>query len=150
MSKVILKGARLSNNPNTKTIANEQGVNGLVNVTENGKQFYQADAMILDGLTPVVKTTTIWANEDGKFPLSVAEYNEYMKGQSTTGSLVRFDDVPVYNVEGNLFTHVKLLVLEGESESAVCAAFIKRQQATTAAPKTSGIVTKAAAPKDGG
>jgi hypothetical protein len=128
MATVILKGARLSNNPETKTIANEQGVNGLVNVTSNGKQFYQTDVTLLNGLTPVNKTHTVWADDNGKFPVSVAEYNEMYKGEKTQGKLVRFDEIPTYEVEGKEFNHVTLLVMEGESESAVIAGWIKRNE----------------------
>jgi hypothetical protein len=133
MSKVILKGARLSNNPNTGTIANAQGVNGLVNVTVNDKQFYQADALVMDGLTPIIKTTSIWADENGKFPLSVAEYNEYMKGETTEGEVVRFDDVKPYEIDGKTYTHVKLLVLKSESPVDVINAYAKRQARAVAA-----------------
>lgn len=127
MSKVILKGARLSNNPKTATIANEQGVGGLVNVTINGKLFYQADAVVLNGLTPVVKTVSIWADDNGKFKLSVAEYNEMLKGEVTSGKLVRFDDIPSYDVEGKTYTHVTLLVMDTESETDVINSYMKRQ-----------------------
>lgn len=127
MSKVILKGARLSNNPTTATIACAQGLNGVVNVTTNGKLFYQADALVMDGLTPIVRTTTIWANEDGKFPLSIADYNVYMKGETTEGDIVRFDDVAPYEIDGKTFTHVRLLVLKNESPVDVLNAYARRR-----------------------
>lgn len=132
MSKVRNLGARLSSNPETKVVTNAQGLNGQVNVTENGKQFYVADCLIAQGAKPIKKSVIIWADDNGRFPLSVAEYNEYMKGEVSEGRLVRFDDVTPYEVEGKTFTHVTLLVMDGESEATVISTFAKRQTARVA------------------
>lgn len=159
MSKVIIKNARLSSNPNTATIANAQGINGMVNVTTNGKLFYVVDAIVMDGMNPIKKSSTVWADDNGNFALSAEEYTALFGGTSTEGELMTFDDVPEYTVADSKgvekkYTHVRLLVLQGEVPAKVVSAWITRNQQQAKAKKplvnTSGIGSeesiKAAAP----
>jgi len=142
MSKVRILGARLSSNPQTATVQHPQGINGVVNATTNGKLFYVADAVIMKGMNPIKKSTSIWANEQSQFAFSMEEYNAYNKDTVVEGQLQRFEDVPPYTVPDSAgvlrtYTHVELLVLEGENPNTVVGNWIKRQQQGNAA---AGIV----------
>lgn len=158
MQKVTILGARLSSNPETKTVQNTQGINGIVNATVNAKQFYVVDALLMKGLTPVVKSQLVWADENGKFAVSCEDFDKYNKGKELNGQLTRFSDVPEYEVDGKKFTHVELLVMEGQDEAAIVGNFIKRQTGSTGggngsdAPKiglnTSGVGNQQTGPKE--
>ncbi len=108
-------------------VAHEQGVNGLVNKTSTGKLFMVLPYLTIQGGVPVSKSRTIWADANGRFATSAEEYNSYFAGSKLEGKIVRFDDIPEYEVEGKKFTHVNLLVLEGETETSVLASFLRTQ-----------------------
>lgn len=134
MSKVVILGSRLSNNPDTERVPNEQGVGGFVNQTVNGKLFYITDAMILKGLAPVVKSQMIWADDNGKFAISAEDYDLYNKGQVVEGKLQHFtaeDGLLPFEVadsKGDMkkYDYADLLVVEGQTSAAVLKAFNAR------------------------
>ena len=152
MAKVVIKGARLSSNPETKVVGHDQGLAGKVNSTQNGKLFYVAECIVMAGMNAVKKSATIWADDNGRFALSVDEYNKLFAGETTNGELVTFDDVPSYQVENSngemkTYTHVKLLVLDGEKDIDVLNAWAKRQANQTAqASGPTAITSKATGP----
>lgn len=141
MSEVINLGAELSSNPKTKVVAHVQGLDGRVNATETGKLFYVGKCLVINGAKPETKSVTIWANNNGQFDLSVVQYNKYMKDKVSEGRLVRFDGdngLLPYEVEGNIFDYATLLVMDGESESAMVTSFNKRQSRVRLAAPTTG------------
>lgn len=146
MSKVRLLGARLSSNPETKKVAHEQGLAGVVNVTNTGKLFYVTEALILKGMTPIVKSTMVWANDNNRFALSADDYNSLIKGEISEGELERFDDVPSYDVDGKTYTHVELLVMKGQRSVDVRDSWVKGQLNRNGAPKT---LSTSSLPEDG-
>lgn len=127
MNKVRILGARLSTNPDTKKVNHEQGLAGFVNATENGKLFYVVDCMVHKGIVPVRKSQLVWADDNGRFPVSVEDYNTYSRGQELQGKLVTFNDMPEYEVDGKKFTHVELLVMDGQDEATIANNWAKRQ-----------------------
>ena len=140
MSKVRIIGARLSSNPETAVIQHEQGINGVVNTTTNGKLFYVVDALVMKGTLPIVKSQMFWADNNGRFALSAGDYNKFNAGKEIDGGLVRFEDVPPYQVDGKTYTHVELLVFEGQENAQVVGAYIKRQQQASANTAGGGIL----------
>lgn len=144
MGKVRIIGARLSSNPTTKVSDHEQGLNGQINETVNNKLFYVVDAMVLKGLTPVVKSQMVWADDNGRFAISAADYNEFNAGLTVDGKLVRFEGLTPYDVDGVMYDHAELLVLDGQSESDVINAFVKRnrQQAESLTKGNAALDTK--------
>ena len=150
MAKVIIKTPRLSSNPNTKLVKHEQGVNGMVNTTTNGKLFFVVDCILLDGMNPVKKSTTIWADDDGKFAISATDYAVMFGDSVTEGELVTFDDVPEYAVENSKgetkkYTYVRLLVLQGEQPAKVVSAWITRNANAASAAATAKTAAEAEA-----
>lgn len=148
MSRIKLLGARLSSNPETEKVAHEQGVGGLVNRTTTGKLFYVVAAMVMDGMNPIVKSRNIWANDNGLFAISAADYDTFNKGQSAEGVLQRFDDVQPYQVDGKTYNHVKLLVFEDENPIDVINAWT-RTQANRGTNAGNGILNQNGAPAAG-
>lgn len=151
MARVIIGTPRLSSNPNTGLIDHAQGINGKVNTTTNGKLFFVVDCILLDGMNPVRKSSTIWADDNGKFALSAEDYTAMFSRTETQGELVTFDSVPEYSVEDSKgvvrkYDYVRLLVLEGEDASKVVSKWIDRSAnaATAAAAKAAAETTAAA------
>jgi hypothetical protein len=148
MAKVIILGARLSTNPATAKIEHPQGLNGICNVTGSGKKFYVVDATVLKGTVPVTKSTIVWADANGRFPLSVEDYNKYNQGSMEEGELVKFENLAPYKVDGKEYTNVTLLVMKGQKESDVLNDFVKRQINSGSRSTSTGAGKGAATPPD--
>lgn len=155
MSKRIkFKGVRLSENTETKVIANINGVNGFANEAANGNQFYIADFIILDGARPVAKSEVIWAGDDGKFVQSAEEYREDMQAMSDEKELrghlfteeydYSFNDRTGKTVKAQTVT---LLCFDGQSETRIFNNWVKGQMARAAATAQNkpagGVITEA-------
>lgn len=131
---VKISKARLSANPETKVVAHPEGVNGQVNVTENGKKFYLYDMKVrVDRNTSKTERVMVWENEDGHFPFSAEEHDEDFAGRQE-GELELFDVDP-YEVEGNTYDYVRLIVLKGEDRDRVLRRFEKTQEWIKANPR---------------
>jgi len=123
-STVILEEVRLSNNPDSKRIASSDGINGEINVTEDGRQFYMA--MFSDPANPfssaksrmIAQSTDSQGNPVWKSQRMRPTNIKKFVGTEIPGEIVT-RSVDEYEIGDNVVAIYSAVVLKGESIKTV-------------------------------
>ena len=125
-STIILEDIRLSNNPDSRLVDSPEGINGKINVTEDGRQFYMA--MFTDPQNPfsaaysrMISQSTdsqgnpVWKSQRMK-PVNIKKF----VGTEIPGEIVT-KSVDEYEIGDNTVSIYTTVILKGESISTVFA-----------------------------
>lgn len=132
----MIKGFRLSNNPSTAVIETPstvgiEGLNGKINVTSDGRQFYLIE--FTDPMNPFQKSIVYTAAQNSGGPGGQAQWRiadpetiGHLKGQMVPGAIIT-KQVPAYEIQrsdGSTYTANTATVVVLGNES-IRAAFAK-------------------------
>lgn len=121
-SKILLEDLRLSNNPDTEVVDDKDGIDGKINMTEDGRKFYVG--VFTDPTNPLaaeryrVISQTTDSNDNPVWRAGRPSKMKKFVGNALPGDIIT-REVEEYEVGENTVSIYSCVVLKGESIKTV-------------------------------
>jgi hypothetical protein len=113
---VIVKNVRLSENPEATTMENEEGINGMVNETSDGRAYVVVELEDTTNPFKMTRRTLTYSQNNDKWPGATPKQLLDFKGKELPGAKTVTETVEPYEIGENTVSTYSTILLPHENK----------------------------------